>query len=198
MSTNKVPVYRYIWTANEFNFVPIGTYCYADPESGLNYSYTFAYKVGIEHSIMLTLPTLIVARCEIVEYIDEEEIIMKLLICLFTDLGYGSQTRQICMVQHADKCEASLQSFIMNLIRKRWSIQNCKECLKHFQDLKMKRCVLLKFENMVDEVFVDEANKRFLNAKAKCIQKYWRNAISNPNHPCCQRRLAFEANELWV
>ncbi len=50
----------------------------------------------------------------------------------------------------------------------------------------------------LDELLNKEAEHRFFNKKAKIIQNYWKQTITNPYHILCQRRLINEFYQLNV
>jgi hypothetical protein len=52
--------------------------------------------------------------------------------------------------------------------------------------------------NELSWALVEEANRRMLSTKAKIIQKYWKECITNPNHVFCKRRLAREFDDLMI
>lgn len=96
----------------------------------------------------------------------------------------------------SEKCRLHLVQFISQLMKDHWTIAEVKDEL---QFLKWER-LEGEYQDVLDDVLssllINEANRRFYNTKAKLIQKYWRNAISNPNYLCCQTRLMREASEI--
>ena len=51
-------------------------------------------------------------------------------------------------------------------------------------------------ETVLNDMLYEKSELMFRNAKARCIQTYWRNIIANPYHPVGIRRLIREASEL--
>jgi hypothetical protein len=51
-------------------------------------------------------------------------------------------------------------------------------------------------EGRLEFLMFDEASRRHKHACAKKIQQMWRLCVSNPNHPICCRRLAYEFSNM--
>ena len=51
---------------------------------------------------------------------------------------------------------------------------------------------LPRSEYLLDVLMQQESHRRFKNKKAEKIQQIWKECVTNPSHPICQRRLLYE------
>jgi hypothetical protein len=149
---------------------------------------------------IIPLALMIAERCDVSYHIPNKELSHSLLFCLEDNLGYTLVPKaelQFFLKDH-ELCRKKLLDFLRILIESSWSIQEIKEmvlilhweCMEH-DEIDMMECIL-------DRVLEKESQRRFMDCKARLIQRRWRNVNTNPYHPCCQRRLQREAGEMLL
>lgn len=178
-----------------FYFVIIGTIHVVDENAQNIYKYCVGYNMDTKST--MTLSEVIVECCTIINQIHPYDLSLLLYECLDCNMGFIFCPISKFLKYH-EQCRHTLMSYLAPLIRDTWTIS----------EVKAERCMIIgdkkdtDFINMLDSIldsmFAKEADIRFKHAKAKQIQKTWRHAISNPNHPCCQKRLYQEAYELGL
>lgn len=70
------------------------------------------------------------------------------------------------------------------------------QALKRYITCDPSKTLLPRTWQKLDELMEKEALARLQHRKTRCIQTKWRDVISNPFHPICQRRLLFEFDHI--
>jgi hypothetical protein len=183
------PVYKYPY-GSKFNFINLGKITVIEDPPNF-YEYCVVYDMQEKH-IKKLIP-IIFESCQIIDSIDNYDLSKILYDCLDFNLGciFGN-----IYFKHYEQCRQKLIEYLSPLIRETWSIEEVKE-ERIIQILEKRNTdIVYMLDAILDSLLAKEADSRFRNRKARYIQDIWKQAISNPYHPCCQRRLMREATEL--
>lgn len=188
------PVFRYKY-GNAFDFINIAKIV-SDTINGRECESNVVFNMKNKR-IMLIIAA-VAESCEIVRYIDNHELSHMLLYCVEDNLGYTLVFRDHIdrYLKHSVVCRVKLLEYLAKLIKDSWPIQELKEMIMIVKMECMEADEISMLENVLVELLDEESQRRFLNVNAKKIQLIWRSIIANPYHPCCQRRLIREAEEL--
>jgi hypothetical protein len=187
------PIYLYTYGI-PFEYVCIGNH------NVELWQYAIVFNLNTKR--IMNLAASVAERCEVVGSIDNRKLLDQLLVCLEGNLGFYTIPSADLgwYLKHHDVCRNLLMKFVSSLISETWTIPALKMYLIELNGNyhEVNNDIVVMVESILDRKLIEEANHLFMERKAKLIQRVWRDAISNPYHPCCKRRLEQEANELCV